>query len=65
MAVMVGAAVALHLAGWSATGLPAAVAGFGGTMLIIWNIQNWLFRTMIERHDTPGEGKTGEEETKG
>ena len=56
MAVMVSAATALQVAGWTETSLPAIVAGFGGTMLIIWTLQNRLFRAMIERHDAPGEG---------
>lgn len=58
MAVMVGVAFALQTAGLKENGLPAIIAGFGGTMLIIWNIQNRLFRSMIERHDTPDEGET-------
>jgi hypothetical protein len=62
VAVMVGVAFALHAAGQKETGLLTVVAGLGGTMVIIWNIQKWLFRAMIERHDTPGEGEAGEEE---
>lgn len=57
-AIMVGAALTVRAMGWGEYSFPSLLAGFGGTMWILWLAQRWLFRTMIQRHDgTPDEGE--------
>jgi len=59
-AAMVGAALAIHAMGWAEFGLPAGLAGIGGTMFALYHIHKWLFRAMIERHDGPLEGEAAQ-----
>lgn len=54
-AVMVGVAMAIRAMGWGEYGVPAGLAGIGGTMFVLYQSHKWLFTSVIERHDGPPE----------
>jgi len=56
-AVMVGVTIAIQAMGWAGHSLPAILAGFGGTMGVLFLTQRRLFTSMIERHDEPLDGE--------
>ena len=55
MAIMPGVATMIHALGWTKPDALYFAIGFPGTMLTIGVVQQWLFRTMIRRHDAPPE----------
>lgn len=51
LAIMPGVATIIQATGWTEPDILEFAVGFGGTLLIIGVVQQWLFRAMIERHD--------------
>lgn len=51
LAIMLGVATIIQAMGWTESIFLEVTVGFGGTLLIVGVVQQWLFRIMIRRHD--------------